>query len=71
MHHKNLLVLPRKSIPNNRDIFYDKMVWIFLMKTMAKPHVKRLKGGVQLEGGAFFVALFQPFFYSGVLLQVA
>ena len=36
------IVLPYKSIHNNCDIFYDEMVLIFFMNTIAKPHVKRL-----------------------------
>ena len=38
------MLLPYKSIHNNRDIFYDKMVSIFFMNTNAKPHVKTLTG---------------------------
>ena len=36
------IVLPYKSNHNNRDIFYDEMVLIFFMNTIAKLHVKRL-----------------------------
>ena len=36
------VVLPYKSIHNNRDIFCGKMVLIFFMNTIAKPHVIRL-----------------------------
>ena len=36
------IVLPYKSILNNHDIFYDEMVLIFFMNTIAKPHGKRL-----------------------------
>ena len=36
------IVLPYKSILNNHDIFYDEMVLIFFMNTIAKSHVKRL-----------------------------
>ena len=36
------VVLPNKSLHNNRDIFYDEMVLIFFMKTIAKLHVKKL-----------------------------
>ena len=37
--------LPYKSLLTNRDIFYDKIVLIFFMNTIAKPHVKRLYEG--------------------------
>ena len=43
------IVLPYKSIYNNRDIFYDKMVLIFFMNTIAKPHVKRLCDTLELH----------------------
>ena len=36
------IVLTYKSIQNNRDVFYDEMVLLFFMNTIAKPHVKRL-----------------------------
>ena len=36
------ILLPYKSIHINRDIFYDEMVLIFFMNTIAKPHVKKL-----------------------------
>ena len=36
------IVLLNKSVQNDRDIFYDDMVLIFLMKTIEKSHVKRL-----------------------------
>ena len=35
------------SIHNNRDIFYDEMVSIFFMNTIAKPQVKRLRDAVR------------------------
>ena len=37
-----ILVLSYKSIHNNRHVFYDKMLLIFFMNTIGKPHVKRL-----------------------------
>ena len=36
------VLLPYESIHNNRDIFYDEMLSIFFMNSIAKPHVKRL-----------------------------
>ena len=36
------IVLPYKSLQSNRDIFYDEMVLIFCMKTIAMRIVKRL-----------------------------
>ena len=39
------IVLPYKSIYNNCDIFYDKMVLLFFMNTIAKPRVKRFTDG--------------------------
>ena len=33
-----------KSIHDNRDIFCDKMVLIFFMNNLAKPHVKKVYG---------------------------
>ena len=38
----SLIVLPSKTIHNNRDIFYDEMVLIFFTNTIVKAHVKRL-----------------------------
>ena len=35
-------LLTYKGVHNNCDIFYDEMVLFFFMKTIAKPHVKRL-----------------------------
>ena len=36
------IVLPCKSVNNNRDIFYDEKVLIFFINTTAKLYVKRL-----------------------------
>ena len=36
------ILLPHKSFHNNRDIFYDEMVLIFFINTIAKPFVKKL-----------------------------
>ena len=36
------ILLPYKSIHDNRNIFYDEMVLIFFMNTIAKPDVDRL-----------------------------
>ena len=35
-------IITYKSLHNNRDIFFEEMLLIFLMNTIAKPHVKRL-----------------------------
>ena len=41
--HVSRIVLPYRSIHNNRDIFSDQiMVLIFFKNTIAKRHVKRL-----------------------------
>ena len=36
------VLLPHKSLHNNRDIFYKEMVLIFFINAIAKPHVKRM-----------------------------
>ena len=36
------IALSHKSLRNNRGIFYDEIVLIFFMNTIAKPRVKTL-----------------------------
>ena len=36
------ILLPCKCLHTNCDIFYDEMVLIFFINTIAKPHVKTL-----------------------------
>ena len=36
------LLLPYQNLHSNHDIFYDEIVLIFFMDTIAKPHVKKL-----------------------------
>ena len=43
------ILLPFKSSHNNHDIFYDEMVLIFFMNTIAKLHVKKLCNTLELH----------------------
>ena len=36
------ILLPYKNLHSKRDIYYDKLVLIFFMNTIAKPYAKRL-----------------------------
>ena len=57
------IVLPCKSIHNNRDIFYDEMALIFFMNTVAKPHVKRLTVPLiaERQAGKLWIPIFIVF----------
>ena len=41
------ITVPYKSIHNNRDIFFDEMVLIFFMNTIAKPHCRKVVSQTQ------------------------